>query len=135
VLDRKAATSASCFGFDKPQAGLFIATASAGKNDDVNKLSRNLREYIEAAAKKGLTSELMERARAEEINAFIRVGNSHEIFSRVLSDAKSQAIGDWLLAARCCKAVTVDEANSSLRKWIVPTNRSDALRVMQKPRT
>lgn len=128
VLERKAAVSASCFGFDKPQTGLLIATATGGKDDDAEKLSRSLREYIETAAKKGITGEQLERAIKEEINAFILAGNSHEVFARLLSDA--EVAGDWRLAFwqhDTAKDITVDEANNSLRKWIVPTNRSDVL--------
>lgn len=128
VIEQKAANSASCFGYDKPQAGLLIGTASGGKNDDAEKLSRNLRENIEAAAIKGITTEQLERSRQEEINAFIRVGNAHEIFAKLLSDA--EVAGDWRLAFwqhDIAKEITLEEANNALRKWIVPTNRSDIL--------
>lgn len=128
VLEKRAANSAACFGFDKPQAGLLIATASAGKDDDAEKLSRHLRDNIETAAAKGITSEQLERSRKEEINAFIRVGNAHDVFAKLLSDA--EVAGDWRLAFwqhDIAGEVTLTEANNALRKWLIPGNRSDVL--------
>lgn len=128
VLDNKAANSASCSSFDKPLAGLLVASATGNKNDDAEKLSRNLLENIEAAATKGITAEQLERARKEENNAFIRIGNAHEAFSRLLSEA--EVAGDWRLAFwqhDVVGQITVEEANNALRKWVVPTNRSDVL--------
>ncbi|MDD2721852.1 MAG: insulinase family protein [Gallionella sp.] len=128
VIDQKAANSASCSSFDKPQAGLLVANASGNKTDDVEKLSRNLAENIEAAAVKGISATQLERAKQEENNAFIRLGNAHEAFSRLLSEA--EVAGDWRLVFwqhDMVREITLDEANNALRKWIIPTNRSDVL--------
>ena len=128
VLGQKIATSASCFGFEKPQAGLLIGAASAGQEEDAEKLSQSLHEHIERAARQGISREQMERAREEEANAFVRIGNSHEAFAKLLSDA--EVGGDWRLAFLqhdMAMEVSVDEANTALQTWIVPNNRSDVL--------
>jgi len=128
VLKRKTAVSAACFGWGQREAGLFVAMAGAGKDADAEALSRALREHIEAAAAKGVTQEQLERAKGEETNAHERVQNSHEEFAALLSDA--EVSGDWRLVfwqQDVVKAVTVEEANFALRKWVVSTNRSDAI--------
>lgn len=128
VLEQKSANAASCSSFDKPQAGLLVADATGNKTDDVEKLSRNLAANIEAAAAKGVSAEQLERAKQEENNAFIRIGNAHEAFSELLSDA--EVAGDWRLVFwqhDVVREITLDEANSALRKWLIPTNRSDVL--------
>lgn len=128
VLERKAAVSAGCFEWEQREAGLFVATASAAQDSDAAALSRALLEHIEAAAAKGITQEQLERAKQEQLNAYERAGNSHEQFAALLSNAETS--GDWRLVfwqRDAVKAVTVEEANFALRRWLVSANRSDAL--------
>lgn len=128
VLESKAAVSVSCSGWGQSQAGLLIATAAAGKSADAEALSRALHEHVEAAAAKGVSKDQLERARVESTNAFERAGSAHEMFAGLLADA--EVSGDWRLAFwrnDAIKAITLEEANSALRTWIVSANRSDAL--------
>lgn len=128
VVEQKTANAAACSSFDKPQAGLLIATASGDKGDDAEQLSRKLSANVEAAAARGISAAQLERAKQEERNAYTRIGNAHEAFSRLLAEA--EVAGDWRLVFwqhDIVGEITLDEANAALRKWIVPTNRSDVL--------
>jgi zinc protease len=128
VLERKIAVSASCGTQLETDYGLFVATASAGKEADAEVLSRALREHIEAAAAKGITQEQLERARLNELNDYERLENSHEALAGLLSQA--EVAGDWRLffwQRDVTKTLTLEEANAALKKWAVAYNRSDVL--------
>ena len=128
VLERKLAVSASCSTHLQPDYSLVVAFGTAGKDADAEVLSRALREHIEAAVAKGVTQEQLDRARQEELNAFARIENDHELFSTFLSSG--EVAGDWRLffwQRDIIKSVTLEEANVALQKFIVSTNRSDVL--------
>ncbi|TRZ89893.1 MAG: insulinase family protein, partial [Rhodocyclaceae bacterium] len=128
LMGRKLATSVSCSGLDRRDAGLFFVVANAGANDDVEILSRVLHQHVESAAASGITQDQLDRSRQEQLHAFERIGSSHDAFATLLSDA--EVCGDWRLAfwqLDTIKAITLEEANAALGRWLVSTNRSDAL--------
>lgn len=128
VLDRKIAVSVYCGAQLDADYGLFIASASAGKDADAEALSAALRQHIEAAAARGITQEQLERARQSELNAFERLESAHEMLAQQLSQA--EVAGDWRLffwQRDVTRSITLDEANAALKKWTVGVNRSDVL--------
>jgi zinc protease len=128
VLEKKIAVSVSCSTQVQSDYGLFVATASAGKDADAEALSQALRGHVEAAAAAGITQEQLERARVAELNAYERVENAHETLASQISDA--EVAGDWRLffwQRDVVKNLTLAEANAALKKWTVGVNRSDVL--------
>lgn len=128
VIERKTAISANCGTDLSKDYALFVGFAAADKGADANGLSRALVEHIESAAQKGVTAAQLDRARQEEATAHERLENEHESLATQLSAA--EVAGDWRLyfwQRDLVASITVDEANAALRKWIVPTNRSDVL--------
>lgn len=128
VLDRKLAINASCGTDVQKDYALFTAFAGAEKGADAAALSRELVEHVETAARQGVTAEQLDRARQEELTAYERIENDHEGLAAQLSSA--EVAGDWRLffwRRDLVRSITTDEANAALRKWIVPTNRSDVL--------
>lgn len=128
VLRDKKAVSSSCAKLGLIQAGLFFASVSGKKGDDPDAMLESLSGHVEAAAAKGISSESLERARREELNAFEKMESDHVMFARFLSDA--EAAGDWrllLLRRDITKSVTVDDANKALAKWIRRENRTEGV--------
>jgi len=128
VLERKLAVSVHCGTQLQADYGLFIASASAGKDANAETLSSALRQHIETAAAKGISQEQLERARQSELNAFERLTSSHEELAQQLSQA--EVAGDWRLffwMRDVTRSITLDEANAALKKWTVGVNRSDVL--------
>lgn len=128
VLERKLAVSASCGTQLQSDYGLLVASASAGQGADAEALSRALREHLEQAAAKGISSEQLERARQAELNAYERLETNHESLAAQLSAA--EVAGDWRLyfwQRDMVRAVTLDEVNQGLRTWVVPDVRADVL--------
>lgn len=128
VLERKIAVTVSCNTSIRPDYSLLIATASSGKGDDAEVLSKALRDHIESAASQGITQAQLERARTEELNAYDRLENLPGRLAAELS--KAEVAGDWRLffwQRDMVKAISLDEANAALKKWAVAVNRSDVL--------
>lgn len=128
VLTRKIAVSVSCKTRIEPDYSLLVAFASAGKDSDAEALSRALREHLETVASRGISQELLERARLNELNAYERAENSHEMLAMSLSQA--EVAGDWRLyfwERDVVRNLSLEEANAALRKWVVGVNRSDVL--------
>ena len=128
VLERKIAVAASCDTQVQADYSLLVATATAGSTADADLLAKALSGHIEAAAAKGVSQEQLERARLTELNAFERLENSHETLAPLLEDA--EVAGDWRLffwQRDMLKAITLEEANTALKKWAVAVNRSDVL--------
>ncbi len=128
VLERRIAVAASCDTQVQADYSLLIATATAGSTADAELLAKALSGHIEAAAAKGVSQEQLERARLTELNAFERMENSHETLAPLLEDA--EVAGDWRLffwQRDMLKAITLEEANTALKKWAVAVNRSDVL--------
>jgi zinc protease len=128
VLERKLAVSVYCGTQIEADYGLLIASASAGKEANVETLSAALRQHVENAAAKGISQEQLERARQSELNAFERLASSHEQLAQQLSQA--EVAGDWRLffwMRDVTRSITLDEANAALKKWTVAANRSDVL--------
>jgi zinc protease len=128
VLERKMAINAFCGTDLQKDYALFTAFAGAEKGADAEALSRSLVEHIEAAARAGVTPAQLDRARQEELTGYERIENDHEGLAGQLSAA--EVAGDWRLyfwRRDLVSSITADEANAALRKWIVPTNRSDVL--------
>ncbi|MBS0355461.1 MAG: insulinase family protein [Proteobacteria bacterium] len=128
VLERKLAVSAQCRTQIQPDYSLLVGSASAGKDADAEALGRALREHLETAARQGITSEQLERARQAELNGYERLASNHESVASLLS--RAEVAGDWRLffwQRDMAREVTLDEVNAALRKWVVPTNRADVL--------
>ncbi|MFZ2267572.1 MAG: insulinase family protein [Azonexus sp.] len=128
VLERKLAVSVYCGSQLQADYGLLMASASAGKEANAETLSTALRQHIEGAAARGISQEQLERARQSELNAFERLASSHEQLAQQLSQA--EVAGDWRLffwLRDVTRSITLDEANSALKKWLVGVNRSDVL--------
>ncbi len=128
VLERKLADSVFCGTQIQTDYSLLIASASAGKEADAEQLAQALREHLEKAAARGISTEQLERARQNELTAYERIVNNHEMLAPLLSQA--EVAGDWRLffwQRDMVHAITLEEANAALKKWTVGVNRSDVL--------
>jgi len=128
VLERKLAVSASCFTWNQPDYGRFIAFARADQKANADELSQEIVKHIQAAATRGASQEQLERSRLSELNKFQNALDSHEAVAGLVSE--SEAAGDWRLflwMRDVIDSVTLQEANEALKKWVVSFNRSDVV--------
>ena len=128
VIDRKLAVTASCSTSPDADYGQFMAFARAGMDANAEELSKALINHIQDAASKGVTSDQLERARLSELNSYKHAFESHEQTAELISEF--EVAGDWrlLLWSRdVVNDVTLNEANSALKKWVVDTNRADVV--------
>jgi zinc protease len=128
VLERKLAVSASCFTWNQPDYGRFIAFARTDQKANADELSQEIVKHIQAAATRGASQEQLERSRLSELNKFQNALDSHEAVAGLVSE--SEAAGDWRLffwMRDVIDSVTLQEANEALKKWVVSFNRSDVV--------
>lgn len=128
VLERKLAVSARCGAQLHAEAGLLVASATAGQEADAEALSMALWKHVEAAAQAGISEAQLARARQAELNAYERLQSNHEMLAEVLS--QSEAAGDWRLffwQRDVIRDLGLAEVNDALRQWVQGINRSDAL--------
>lgn len=128
VLEQRLATSAYCSVRLQADYGDWIAVAAQGRDGDAAALSAALSRHLEQAAARGITSEQLERARSEQLNAIERLRGDHEAVASLLSQA--EVAGDWRLLfwqIDLLREIGLDEANAALRRWTVAHNRSDVL--------
>lgn len=128
VLERKLAVSVSCFTWNQPDYGRFIAFARADQKADADLLSSEVVKFIEKAATRGVSQAQLERAKLTELNSFQKSFDSHDALASLVS--QSEAAGDWRLflwERDVVSSVTLDEANEALKKWVVPLNRNNVI--------
>jgi zinc protease len=128
VIDNKLAVSSSCFVAPGADYSRFIATARAGQAADPALIQQAMNQHIAKFVQNGITADQLERARLIDKNILATALNSHEEIADLVSDAEVN--GDWRLflwANDVVDSITLEEANQALKKWLVPTNQTNAL--------
>ncbi len=128
VVEQRLALGVSCGINAQPDYSLLLASATADKDADVQRLSRQLHQHVERFALRGLTAEQLERVRRNRLVTFERIRHAHEQLAVRLSQA--EVAGDWrlfFLQRDIVETLTLEEINLALKKWLVSVNRSEVL--------
>jgi zinc protease len=128
VIEEKLAVAAACAVSVDTDYGTLTASARAPQKGEAAALSAALSSHIETAARQGATPEQLALARTRELNSLERSFDSHDRAALLLSEAETA--GDWRLAfwqIDVIRTITLEEANAALKKWVVATNRADAI--------
>ncbi len=125
LVDTKRAAKSECMVAQQREPGYLLCLAELRQSDSPAQVREPLLAAIEQLAKKPVTKEEVERAKAETLKMFEMLLNSPDRVGIFLSEYA--ALGDWRLffvLRDRLKAVTVDDVNRVAQKYLVASNRT-----------
>ena len=119
--------AAQAFGWSGRNAepGLLNFGLVLKSDNDVDRAQALLVDAVESLAKEPITAEELQRAQAQTAKSFDELMSNPQQLCVTLSEAI--AAGDWRLLFQLrnrIEAATVDGVNTTLRQWLLPSNRT-----------